>query len=202
MEFNKLKTLDIKSYLDVGTNNAQFFRELINIFPNIYTEFVEPNPRCNKKMAKRYKNIIMHPVGLGETEGSLTFYINKFKDNAKGASFIRDTNIEVNEITVDVKTLDSITQDKVFDFIKIDVEGFELEVLKGGVNTLSKTRYLLVEMSPDSPVIGWLENHNYTLIDIVGNHFYKKELVKIDGLFERNSTSAKFDILKVQNDNK
>jgi FkbM family methyltransferase len=187
MEFDKLKTLDIKSYLDVGTNSAQFFTEIIKIFPNIYVEFVEPNPTCNKKIAKRYKNIITHPVGLGETEGSLTFYINKFKDNSKGASFIRDTNIEVNEITVDVKTLDSITQDKVFDFIKIDVEGFELEVLKGGVNTLSKTKYLVVEMSPDSPVIAWLENHNYTLINIVGNHFYKKKLVKIDGLFERKN---------------
>jgi FkbM family methyltransferase len=202
MEFNKLKTLDIKSYLDVGTNNAQFFTEIIKIFPNIYTEFVEPNPHCNKKIAKRYKHIIMHPVGLGEAKGSLTFYINKFKSSSKGASFIRDTNIEVNEITVDVKTLDSITQDKVFDFIKIDVEGFELEVLKGGVNTLSKTRYLLVEMSPDSSVINWLEDHNYTLIDILENHFYKKELIKIDGLFERNSTSAKFDIIKVQNENK
>jgi FkbM family methyltransferase len=198
MEFDKLRTLDIKSYLDVGTNTAQFYTEIIKIFPNIYTEFVEPNPRCNKKMAKRYKDIIMHPVGLGETEGSLTFYINKFKGVSKGASFIRDTNIEVNEITVDVKTLDSITHGKVFDFIKIDVEGFELEVLKGGVNTLSKTKYLLVEMSPNSPVIDWLENHNYTLIDVVGNHYYNKKLIKIDGLFERASTSAKFDITAIK----
>lgn len=198
MDYNKLKDLSLTSYLDVGTNTAQFYTELIKIFPNIYCEFVEPNPRCSQKIAKRFKNIVTHHVGLGETIDSLKLYINKYKGTSKGASFIRDDKIEVNEIIVHIKTLDSIAQDKKFDLIKIDVEGFELKVLKGGEKTLSQTKYLLIEMDTDSQIVEWLESRSFSLIDVIGHHYYNKQLIKIDGLFERNSTISKFDIKTIK----
>jgi hypothetical protein len=50
-------------------------------------------------------------------------------------------------IDVDVARLDDVLPaGEMIDILKIDVEGFELEVLKGSIESLRRTRYLLLEL--------------------------------------------------------
>jgi hypothetical protein len=62
------------------------------------------------------------------------------------ASFSRDGV----SVTVDTAMLDELLQNEDFvDCMKIDVEGAELEVLRGAKSTLKKTKYLVLELSRD-----------------------------------------------------
>ena len=50
-------------------------------------------------------------------------------------------------------TLDSLAYENV-DLIKIDVEGYEMEVLKGADNTLADTQYLMIELNNNTKKYG------------------------------------------------
>ena len=80
---------------------------------------------------------------------------------------------------VQVRRLDEFGISKV-DFIKIDVEGHELEVLKGGAATIEASRpILLIEIEDDNlpRVSSWLESHGFKQVSI--EHIFQ--------LKERNS---------------
>ena len=83
---------------------------------------------------------------------------------------------ESNYIIKKSKTLDTIVKEKGFplpDLIKIDVQGAELDVLKGATNTLLNCKYLIVELqdinynkgAPLAPItIKYLEDNGWILI--------------------------------------
>lgn len=89
-----------------------------------------------------------------------------------------DNNIfpESNYIIKKSKTLDTIVKEKEFplpDLIKIDVQGAELDVLKGATNTLANCKYLIIELqdinynqgAPLAPItIKYLENNGWILM--------------------------------------
>ena len=73
-------------------------------------------------------------------------------------------------------TLDSLNFSEV-DFIKLDVEGYELDVIKGGINTLrdndpviiveQKEKYVIPEEGPQAALKFLMKELNYKVIDRV-----------------------------------
>lgn len=83
------------------------------------------------------KNVKLNNYALGDKVGK--FYYNE------GHQAIEN---KVTSITVKVHTLDWYVQrNKIrkIDFLKMDVEGYELNVLKGGLETIKKCRYIQYE---------------------------------------------------------
>jgi hypothetical protein len=77
---------------------------------------------------------------------------------------------------VEVKPLDSaimpLLGDEWIDLLKIDVEGFEVEVIKGALNLLKRTRHVIVEVIPSTDskmneVLGLLRPLGFKLMDKV-----------------------------------
>jgi len=114
----------------------------------------EPQPQNFKLLEKNCKKegSTLHNLGLGSS--NTTFMIERDSTNY-GNSFI--SNNGTDEITV--VRLDDIIDDDIIskiDVIKMDVQGFETEVLKGAEEFLKKLKpgvKLLLEISPTSPSI-------------------------------------------------
>lgn len=101
---------------------------------------VEPQPRCVAALRERFSGsprLAIEPVGLGANEGTLVLSIcsrsdvlSTFTENWKHGRFAEFAWDE--QVEVPISTLDRlIARHGVPRFCKIDVEGFELEVLRG-----------------------------------------------------------------------
>jgi len=87
----------------------------------------------------------------------------------------------VSSVLIETDTLDNICSQNNFvpNFIKIDVEGAEYDVLKGASNTLKNANALMVEVSRNkNDVFNLLADFGFNQIDGVdnsNNYFFVKE---------------------------
>jgi FkbM family methyltransferase len=125
----------------------------------------EPHPALQKKWQqhlRKYAQCVLHPVALSSKEGQMDLYIPvDFNKNEGIASLEKTKNSKV--VQVPVRTLDRVVLDKKIQLIKIDVEGHELEVLKGAEKVLSVTEYVVFEdfQHSKSPVIDFLNSRGF-----------------------------------------
>ena len=127
-------------YFDVGANYGNRIEPIIN--DNIKVVAIEPQPKCINRLTKKFgNNIILIPKGLGPKKDVMTMFLARAHTiSTFSKDFIKATQESGRfskykwdkEIEVEIDTLDNIILEHGKpSFIKIDVEGFELEVLKG-----------------------------------------------------------------------
>lgn len=139
--------------IDVGANEGLFTYVLSKRFQRVHA--FEVNKEVANPIAQYNPgNITLHPCGLFSSSRTARFYIPVTKGFASvgWGSFDRD-NLpgakEFIEMDVEVRPLDDFGIASV-DFVKIDVEGHEIEVLKGGVKTIEQSRpIVLIEVKDD-----------------------------------------------------
>lgn len=110
-------------------------------------------------------------IGLGDTDGEFT--LNEPSQNLGGTRLIQNNNKKIkSNITksiVKVHSLDSLNLTVAPDFIKIDVEGMELAVLKGMQKIIHKYKpNIFIEVN-DSNLEGfnrWIRENNYVILDM------------------------------------
>ncbi|WP_165741492.1 FkbM family methyltransferase [Candidatus Thiosymbion oneisti] len=131
--------------IDVGANHGIFSLILSRLCDSV--EAFEPNPSCARTLRQyRAGNIAIHTVRLSSTEGSRELFIPiiKRKQITGYGSFIRPAgNVDYRVIEVPVRRLDDFSFRDV-GFIKIDVEGHELDVIRGGKATITRERPILM----------------------------------------------------------
>jgi len=144
--------------IDIGSNKGQFMILIEKMFPNktIYSfEPIEEMLQKQKKFFYYKKNVFFNNFALGNEISKKDFYITSRKDSSSFLKIVenksKSKNYEIKEKRkIQINTLDNYFLDKNIILpilIKIDVQGFELEVLKGSKKLLKKTDYLLVEVS-------------------------------------------------------
>ncbi|MGD1911146.1 MAG: FkbM family methyltransferase [Rivularia sp. (in: cyanobacteria)] len=116
--------------------------------PDVYKE-LRHNTRSSRK-------VNCHNVALGDTPGLVTMQVNKRTDTSsllpiRQLHQAENPGREVHkEIQVTVVPLDEYVKQNnlpVPSLIKIDVQGFEKNVILGGVNTICQAKYCVLEMS-------------------------------------------------------
>ena len=135
---------------DVGANLGQYASELVVRFPDRKIHSFEPSAKTiqvlNSNLADSLKagKILTHNVGLGSKEETLTLYAAG--DHAATASIHgavgRDAGSMVAE-EINITTLDTFCEKHSINriaFLKIDVEGHELEALKGAQRMIQEGR--------------------------------------------------------------
>jgi len=171
--------------LDVGAaggihNRWHIINDKINIF------CVEPQPDSFKNLKKNSKNVTLIKKIFDE-ENNLDRTINFTKKNDTSSILIPNIeylkkfpNVErfkiVNNLTSSTTTIDKEFLDTNLDYIKIDVEGYHLNILKGAKDKLNKLLGIEVEtefqnLRKDQPkfyeVIEFLNDFNFELHDIL-----------------------------------
>lgn len=130
---------------DVGANKGQFAQAVLKIFDqNVTLYSFEPsvNTFCILKAALTdCTNFKIYNYGLGESNEELTLYMDK-KASGEASIYKRQVSGKTYEITETIKiiTLDNFCVDNNINhihYLKLDVEGHELSVLKGAKCTLS-----------------------------------------------------------------
>lgn len=141
---------------DVGSHTGDWASHALRINPHISLHCFEPNRKAFKIFMNNVQgeNVTVNCVGLGEKDGQQSFYV--FDEIGEGSSLFRRKGLEnivgpssLRKIEkVDIRTLDSYCTDKnieEIDFMKIDVEGNELAVVKGGRNLFESDGVKIVQ---------------------------------------------------------
>lgn len=142
---------------DVGANDGQYLEYILKYFPDAEIHSFEPSSACFKGLQKYKKqNVHLHNLALSSENHEMT--LNFDHEGAPTASvYTHDQEVTIHKSgkteTIHAVTLDSFCEsngiDKI-DFLKIDVEGHELDVLKGAEKMLPKIKYIQFEFGPCS----------------------------------------------------
>ena len=122
---------------------------------DIKIHLFEPQKKLFKTLSYKYndkKNINLYKYACGEQTGELTMYISS-NEGASSSILEPKLHLEIhpdvefnNKEVVQVEQLDKFKIHN-SDFLNIDVQGYELNVLKGGKETLSRTKYIVLEIN-------------------------------------------------------
>jgi FkbM family methyltransferase len=150
---------DLRTVIDVGANRGQFTLYALARFPSANVIAFEPLPRAAEHMMRLFEGetrVEVVPFALGETEGEVVMHLSAREDSSsllpvgEGQVSTFPGTDEVGTTRADVRTLDMVLVDRKLArpaLLKIDVQGFELSVLRGAEQTLPSFDQVLVEAS-------------------------------------------------------
>ena len=189
-EISKYK---INTFWDIGANIGAITLPLLHKFTNLEATLFEPSAEVAGRLIRNVANnpnlcsrATILNVALSDSEGINNFYVSNESFNSGVAGLGHSHNRYKFSVGVQTYTGDSLIESKKYDppqLIKIDVEGFELEVLKGLKNTLlqfhptiifehSLYRFKERNQSKDS-VVKFLESLGYKIYDLLDNGMSK-----------------------------
>jgi FkbM family methyltransferase len=116
-------------------------------------------------------NVVVHECAVSAGSGAATLHAH---DSTSMWTLIEERRGHESELTVSVRTLDELTEDLgTPDVIKLDVEGAEVEALRGGSLLLKDTKSaVFVEFSsPELLAAGRALLPDYRFDQISGNHW-------------------------------
>src|SRR6476661_10050908 len=166
-----LQTIDIIKKLpadgvciDIGANEGQLLHYMLKQCRKGKVMAIESIPILAAALQRKYRkrNVVFREMALSDENGERTFFYN-YKRKALSGLHPRHLNRQYcREIKVKVSQLDEVFRDDRLDFIKIDVEGAEYNILKGGLETLARHKPIIVFESG----LGGLEFYRHTPQDL------------------------------------
>ena len=167
--------------IDAGAANGT--PPLQDSFPHAYFFWIEPLIEFEdelKNLKNKFKGDYII-VAVGKEAGSLNIHIQNDK---VGSSILKDANhaeVKKENRLIDVFTLKEIADSRFQKFkkilLKVDVQGFELEVLEGAKDFLDRIDIIILEVSlfrfyQDSPdfyeVVEYMKTKGFVVYDIIG----------------------------------
>jgi len=194
IDFKNKFNFNPSTILDIGASNGWFSNLCLQVWPDSDITMIEANPILEESL--KNTNIPYSICLLGnENKIDVPFYISKIDPASTGNSIYKETSEYFNDY--DIKLLPMYKLDDItkfpFDFIKMDTQGSELDIIKGGKNTIDKAKYLLVEVSliecnEGAPlkddIVNYLKSVNFNLVDVVYSHYLDNKIVQEDVLFK------------------
>jgi FkbM family methyltransferase len=170
--------------IDGGANLGHTSLQFLTLFPDARIFAFEANPEIvdelKRKMAA-HPQVTVLPNAIGAENKNIPFNVT----NDNGASSIfqpNETVLKYHGEKLHVKTvhevpmvrIDSVISEPEIDILKLDLQGFELEALKGADKILKNTRLVYTEIEftelyNDQPLFShidlFLRSHNFRLLN-------------------------------------
>ena len=140
-----------RTILDIGAQQGDFYRECKMNWEDskvFMIEATKENEQALKKTGGRYSINV-----LSDKKKIVKFYKNKKTPSSTGNSIYRELTPEFEDDKVVVEEVETTTlndlfdDNSVFDLIKIDTQGSELDILRGGSNVLKNNTAIIIEVS-------------------------------------------------------
>jgi FkbM family methyltransferase len=175
LEDVRARGLEPRLIFDVGASDGAWTRLLEPVFPSARVVLVEPRPNMQAALTEFCRtraHCTVVPCAAGATPGEAIL-----TDWETGSTLLPIAAGSAPQISVRVETLDNIAaRNGVPEIVKLDVEGFELEALRGAQQLLGKTELFIIELAlwkfAERPMLGdvarFMEAHNYWVYDIAG----------------------------------
>lgn len=203
-----LRTLTPDCLIDVGANRGQFSLMARLIHQELRVEAFEPlhsEQLIFRKIFDKGSNVNLHPYALGEFDSEKTLNISGQPDSS---SFLPigelQTRLFPETMRVGGRRVPIVPLDEVPEvwrnakraLMKLDVQGFELSVLRGARQALKHCAYVYAECSHKTLYEGqplyeevgdFLASEGFTARQRANEHWFDGELVQADYLFLRNS---------------
>ena len=203
LNFNKYEPLEIEwiirliktnlrkdfNFFDIGANIGWYSLKIAKQFPHSNVYAFEPIQKTFNQLRRNIEinsqeNIEIFNFGFSNKAGEVIFYYHEEQSGAASLANLYD-KVDTKQITAKVKTIDEFIEEKnlSIDLIKCDVEGAELFVYEGGLNTLKS----------DKPIIfsemlrKWAAKLNYNpneIIKTLGDLGYKCYKINKEKLIE------------------
>jgi FkbM family methyltransferase len=199
--------LNFSVIIDGGANVGQFARAATMTFPEARVICFEPLPEVAQSLRKNLSDrpqVRVVEAALGSVDGKIEFHRNALSvassalpvhaNQVRSFPQVRETGV----VEVDLMRLDTALDGEILTspcLLKLDLQGFEYEALKGGAHTLSQCDYALIELSCKPMYEG--EPPLEDILDLMkgnGMRFVRPlmvledtdgEIVQMDGLFAK-----------------
>jgi FkbM family methyltransferase len=198
-----------RGLLDVGANRGDWTRLARSIFPDCSVVMIEPQDEMAERLnALCRENSSCHYVktAVARSEGTL---VQTIWEDLYGSSFLPKTDAALlvtgKQRLTAVTTIDKIiAQYSSFhpDLVKLDIQGFEIEALRGGTKLFGLTEVFIIETSLFSfmdgqpimrEVIQFMAEHEYEIYDMFefGRRPYDGALGQVDLAFVKRNGSLR-----------
>ena len=146
--------------IDIGANVGSITNEIVRLAPRGRHIAVEPLPELAEDIRRRHPGVEVACCALSDAPGNRTFV--REVDSPARSGFRRQggDDSKTTEFAVEVRRLDDLVPSDVeIAFVKIDVEGAEEEVLRGGLEMIHRCRPVIALEHGDSAVRNYGTSH-------------------------------------------
>jgi FkbM family methyltransferase len=181
------------SLLDIGGYLGIFSKLFKEVFLDVKITAIEPNKLCNPQLQNHVD--ILHNSLVSDEVKKVIYYKSK-SNNQSGNSYHKEQTrhfFDCDKEELTTTTLDILLIGKTFDFIKIDTQGAELEVLNGGEGIIQGAEFVLIETkileyNENSPsffqIIDKMNKLGFIPFDFLELHYLQsRHLNEVDILF-------------------
>jgi FkbM family methyltransferase len=208
--FYEIKKVTELVLFDVGANQGSYSELLLKEFSDFSTELhaFEPLPVPFKTLEGKINQLNKHKAsahnfGLGNDNARVKFFVDH-ESSELGSIFKRDlTSININmgvEAEIEIKRIEDFCSENSINhihFMKVDVEGAEIEVFKGARSLLSTNRVDFIQFEFGS---GNVDSKTYMsdFFKEIGNQYELFRILK-DGIFPMKQYTGDYEILVMGN---
>lgn len=201
-----LKSLPIDGILDVGANRGQFSLACCLSQPKTPIVAFEPIPgeaKTFRAVHANHNRIELFESALGDSPGQATLHLSRSADSSsllpigKRQKELFPGTQEIDSIIVPVQRLDDLCKHwncRTQQLLKLDVQGFELNVLQGATETLKSCAFVYAECSEVTLYEGqalrpevsrFLQSHGFKESASFNATYDGQQLIQADYLYVR-----------------